>query len=241
MVSQAAHVVRGQSRVLDDHRPGPGRTHAGHLREDHAELGHGVVQGERGAGRRAHSPPRHFDPDDPLDQLTQGPQVLRAVGHRHAGPAGRQDPAQLADRRAAIWHEVEQVGGEHHAESAITDWQRGHVGVDQRRVRRRVKHARRPVTPDRAYPPLTERPQVDAVTAAGVEDPRPWRQPGQIQHPRGDVEGRDLTPPQALPGVQVAVVGVLPGGIQLHQLTMPRPRPGHVPAAPRSRRDHGQV
>ena len=38
--------------------------------------------------------------------------------------------------------------------------------------------------------------------------------------------------------MQVAVVGVLPGWVQLHPLTTPRPRPGYAPAAPRSRRDH---
>jgi hypothetical protein len=43
VISQAAQVVGGHRRIVDDHRPGPGRTHAGHLREDHAELGGGVA------------------------------------------------------------------------------------------------------------------------------------------------------------------------------------------------------
>jgi hypothetical protein len=67
--------------------------------------------------------------------------VLRAGSHRHIGPAGRQDPAQFADRSATVRHEIEQVGREHHAECAITDGQRGHIGIDQSRMGGGAKHA----------------------------------------------------------------------------------------------------
>jgi hypothetical protein len=33
------------------------------------------------------------------------------------------------------------VGREHDAECTITDWQRGHIAIDQRRVIGRAKHA----------------------------------------------------------------------------------------------------
>ena len=84
--------------------------------------------------------------------------------------------------------------------------------------------------------------RMDPMPTAGIEHPRPWPQPGQIQHPRGDVEGGDLALPQALPGTQVAVVGVLPGRIQCHPLAMPGRRPGRGRRGyPRRRPGHGVI
>jgi hypothetical protein len=165
---------------------------------------------------------RRACPGGPLDQVAQRPQVLCAGGDHHAGTPRGEGPAQFADCGATVGHEVQQVRREHRVKGAIADRQCCHVGSDQRRVCDPAQHAERQVTPHGVQPPLAQRSQVDAVAAAGIEHPHPRRQPGQVHHPAGDVEGRDLAPPQALPGTQVTVVGVLPRRIWRHQLTMPR-------------------
>jgi hypothetical protein len=94
------------------------------------------------------------DPGGLLDQAAQRPQMPGAGGDRHARTSRRQDPAQLADRGPAIRNEIEQVRREHQVEGAITDGQRGHIGIDQCRVRDPAEHAERQITPGGTHPPL---------------------------------------------------------------------------------------
>ena len=101
VASKATHIVRGHRRILDDYRPGSGRADARH-REGRTELGRSVLGGERGTCRRTHPPSRRADPGGPLDQVAQRSQVPAAGGDRYAGTSWRKDPAQFADRGAAV-------------------------------------------------------------------------------------------------------------------------------------------
>jgi hypothetical protein len=65
---------------------------------------------------------------------------------------GRQGPAQPADSSAAVGHQVKQVRREHHVNGAITDRQRGHIGIDSAGRATPAQHAGRQVTPHGAHP-----------------------------------------------------------------------------------------
>ena len=88
------------------------------------------------------------------------------------------------------------------------------------------EHPEREVAAGGADPAPAKLAEVHPVAASDVEYAtiEAVSEPGQSEHPSRDVERRLLVLPQALPGPEIRIVGVLRGWIQRHWVILARNR-----------------
>ena len=127
--------------------------------------------------------------DDVLDQAHHLALVGRAVGDSDTAPARCEHSAQLVRASHAIAHVIEHVGRQHDVQERSAEWQRLHVGRDERVPNsrsRRCQHPEGEVDADGARQPL----EVRAVATADLRNPLIRFDRSDIEHPAKEVERR---------------------------------------------------
>ncbi len=220
VVSDAGDIVGGDGRIVDDDGPDAAWSYDRHDVEGVAELVGTVLERERMRRGVAHLPVRCAGTCGALDEVSQRPKVPDAIGHDDAGATDAEHSTEFAGGFDAIFHVVEHVRCEHRVEDGGLEREPGHVGVDDLVMTGCAEHPDGEVTADAGDAPTPQFSQVHAVAAPHIENPVPWPDVGEIEHPRREVDRPFLELPEPLASAQVPVVDVLRYRVQHHRASM---------------------